>query len=61
MFKAKALMAIRRLWLRLEGAAWAATSSSAREQFSRLGAFRPGTNKGKHTFHQLIIALAHLI
>jgi len=36
MFKVKALMAIRRLWLRWEGAALAATSSFAREQFSRL-------------------------
>jgi hypothetical protein len=52
MFKAKALMAIRRLCLRLERAALAATSSSAREQFSRLGASRPGTNQEKHIFHK---------
>jgi hypothetical protein len=45
MFKVKALIAIRRLWLRWEGAALAATSSSAREQFSRLSASRLGTNQ----------------
>jgi hypothetical protein len=52
MFKAKALMAVRRTWLRLEDAASAATSSSAREQFSRFGAIRLGTHPGKHSFHQ---------
>lgn len=50
MFKVKALMAIRRLWLRWEGAALAATSSSARKQFSRLGASRLGTNQGSIFF-----------
>jgi hypothetical protein len=52
-FKAKALMAVRRLWVRLEGAALAATSSSAREQFSRWGASPLGTNPGKHIFHKM--------
>jgi hypothetical protein len=46
-------MAVRRTWLRLEGAALAATSSSAREQFSRLGDTRLGTHPGKHIFQKM--------
>jgi hypothetical protein len=39
-FRAKALMAVSRLWLPLKGAAWTAVSSFPGEQFPRLGAIR---------------------